>query len=413
MKKYLLSLIFLITVQVSAQLTSVPQYPTEYDSIKIIFDASKGGRGLVGYTGVVYTHTGVITSLSNGQWSHVIGSWGNNQVQPALTRIGIDLYELKIGYPRQFYSVTNPAEQILKLAFVFRSADATRQTEDLFLTIFSSGVSIIVNNPQVNVEFGDPLRSPGFANPGDTVAINVQAVAIQTQLSSLKLYINNNLVAQTTQNELNFNFIAASYTQGAHNAMVVAADTASLADTMRFVMFVNPAVENAPLPANVKPGINIFPDYTVTLAIFAPYKKFIYVIGSFNDWKVNTSYFMKKHQVTADSVVWHITLPGMTPGSEKLFQYLVDGNIRIADPYSEKVLDPWNDQYIPGATYPNLTPYPSGKTNFPLSVFQTGLQPYQWQVTDFVSPKKTDLVIYELLIRDFLAAHDFKTLRIL
>ena len=25
---------------------------------------------------------------------------------------------------------------------------------------------------------------------------------------------------------------------------------------------------------------------------------------------------------------------------------------RIGDPYSEKILDPWNDQYIPSTTYP-------------------------------------------------------------
>ena len=61
-------------------------------------------------------------------------------------------------------------------------------------------------------------------------------------------------------------------------------------------------------------------------------------------------------------------------------------------------------------TYPNLKPYPTGKTNQMVSVLQTNQTPYQWQVTDFQKPAKTDLVIYELLLRDFLTTHDYKTL---
>jgi 1,4-alpha-glucan branching enzyme len=168
-------------------------------------------------------------------------------------------------------------------------------------------------------------------------------------------------------------------------------------------------VQNVPLPAGSVPGINYINSNTVTLALFAPYKEFAYVIGSFNDWKVNTNYFMKKHQVTADSVVWWITLNGITPGQETIFQYLVDGTIRIADPYTEKVSDP-DDSGINGSTYPNLIPYPYGKTGYPATVIQTNQTPYQWQVTNFQGPAKTDLIIYELLIRDFLAAHKYSTL---
>ncbi|MCZ6703875.1 MAG: alpha-amylase family glycosyl hydrolase, partial [Ignavibacteria bacterium] len=37
--------------------------------------------------------------------------------------------------------------------------------------------------------------------------------------------------------------------------------------------------------------------------------------------------------------------------------------------------------------------------------------PYPWQITDFEKPPTEKLVIYELLIRDFLETHDYKTLR--
>ncbi len=187
MKRILTVLLIVFYGYAFAQVVTVPEYATENDSIKIIFDATQGGQGMMGYTGVLYTHTGVITSTSGGGWSHVIGTWGNNTTQPSLTRLGPNLYELVIGNPRVFYSVTNPNEHILKLAFVFRSASASQQTEDIFVNLYEAGLNIVVQNPQVSVPYGDPLRSPAFANPDDTVNIQVSAVQIGTLVQSLKL----------------------------------------------------------------------------------------------------------------------------------------------------------------------------------------------------------------------------------
>ena len=78
---------------------------------------------LLNYTGTVYAHTGVTSNV--GTWQHVIGSWGQTN-QPALTRLGANLYKLTVGFPRTFYSVTNPSEQILQLDIVFRSADGSK-----------------------------------------------------------------------------------------------------------------------------------------------------------------------------------------------------------------------------------------------------------------------------------------------
>ena len=110
MKNLLYVFLFAITVySVSfAQIvTSDPDYPTQYDSIVVFFDATQpGAAALLNYTGTVYAHTGVTSNA--GQWQHVIGGWGNNTNQPALTRINSNFYKLVIGYPGTFYSVTNP-----------------------------------------------------------------------------------------------------------------------------------------------------------------------------------------------------------------------------------------------------------------------------------------------------------------
>ena len=135
--------------------------------------------------------------------------------------------------------------------------------------------------------------------------------------------------------------------------------------------------------------------------------------ASVNDWKVETDYFLNRWAEGPDYVVWWITLTNISPGVEYAYQYFVDGDsdIRIGDPFGHKVLDPWNDQYIDPLTYPNLKPYPQGKTKWPVTTVQTGLSPYPWQITNFNKPPKEKLVIYELLIRDFLDDRNYQTLK--
>ena len=90
---------------------------------------------------------------------------------------------------------------------------------------------------------------------------------------------------------------------------------------------------------------------------------------------------------------------------------MIDESIRIPDPYTTKVLDPWNDKYIDAATYPDLKPYPEGKADGLVISLSTRPPQYVWDNSTFTPPAKDDLIIYELLVRDFVAAHDFKTIR--
>lgn len=409
--KFLLFAFIFVCSEIFPQIVvTVPAYPTQTDSITVYFDATQpGAEELLNYTGTVYAHTGVTTNY--GTWQHVIGVWGNNTNQPALTRDSANHYHLTIGYPRIFYSVTNPAEQISALDFVFRSSDATRQTHpDIFIDLYEPGLNLVVNSPAVNLGFGDPLRSPVFSGENDTINISITSVAVGTVTSSISLYINGTLTAQSDSNEIAYQFLASNYSVGAQIITAIAADTSNLRDTINFAIMINPTVTNLPLPVGNVHGINYTSTTSVTLALYAPYKDFVYVLGDFNDWKVDTSYYMYRDEVTQDSVIWWLTINNLTPGEEYAFQYFVDGKIRIGDPYTEKVLDPANDQFISDTTYPNLKPYPYGKTADIVSVLQTDQQPFQWQVNNFQRPAKTNLVIYELLIRDFVSTHNYNTL---
>jgi hypothetical protein len=114
---------------------------------------------------------------------------------------------------------------------------------------------------------------------------------------------------------------------------------------------------------------------------------------------------------TPDGFRHWIRITGCDPGLEYGYQYLVSGGIKIADPYTTKVLDPNNDPFITATTYPNLKPYPTGKTTGIVSVMQTAKPAYSWQAGSYTRPDKKSLVIYELLLRDFVSAHDWKTLK--
>lgn len=168
------------------------------------------------------------------------------------------------------------------------------------------------------------------------------------------------------------------------------------------------AIKNAPLPAGVKEGINIIDNSTVTLVLYDKdknnaHKDYAHVVGDFNSWKLTND---DKSQMYRDDVAacWWITLTGLNPTREYAFQYYVgtktDGSTRLADAYARKILDPDNDKSISNATYPDNKTYPTGAIGI-ASVFKIQSDAYNWKVTNYTVADKNNLVIYELLLRDF------------
>ncbi len=173
----------------------------------------------------------------------------------------------------------------------------------------------------------------------------------------------------------------------------------------------SPTVTEEAVPAGMVDGINfnISDNTKVTLVLYAPNKEYINLIGDFNNWqRDDTNYLLKKD--SSKDRFW-IELTGLTEQTNHMYQYLVDGTLRIADPYSTTVLDESNDQFINNTTYPNLPSYPTGDTAHSVTLLRTGDEIFDWQIPNFEPPAKTDLVIYELLIRDFDALHSFDAVK--
>ncbi|MDF1612640.1 alpha-amylase family glycosyl hydrolase [Stygiobacter electus] len=419
MKLKLTFIVLFLPIIIFSQTTfsTNPQYPVQTDKITITFDVKNATHQnkIAGYTGKVYAHTGVTLKIGNGtqqRWQNVIGNWGDNNVQPELTRISTDVYQITINNPRNFYKVTDSNTKITELCFVIRSSDGTKQTEDIFVPIYFSGLNISFDQPKINVQYNDPMRSPYFVKTNDTINISVSVTEVGTKLKTAKLYVNGIEKSQTSTNQLTYKYIANNFPSGKNEIKVVAIDTLDMKDSSTIALMKNPEIKNLPLPTGNDFGINYQASPTeVILALYAPQKKFIYVIGDFNDWKVDTTYFLNRYEVRPDSVIWWIKLTNLSPAREYSFQYFIDGEIRVADPYTDKILDPNNDRYISTSTYPNLKTYPDGLTSEIVSVFQTAQNSYNWKTTNFTRPSKEKLVVYELLVRDFTNAHTFKAIR--
>lgn len=157
------------------------------------------------------------------------------------------------------------------------------------------------------------------------------------------------------------------------------------------------------IPRGLRDGVTVISDDSLAFVLFAPKKQEVYLIGDFNDWKTSDKYKLNK---TGDRF-W-IKIGGLQTGKEYICQYLIDKTIKIADPYSSKISDPWNDKDIPTTIYPNLISYPAGKTTEIAMVVNTSPTAYSWRITDFKTGNTNNLVIYEMLLRDFTAESSVK-----
>ena len=157
-----------------------------------------------------------------------------------------------------------------------------------------------------------------------------------------------------------------------------------------------PEVPVTPTIGSLRDGITVISDDSLAFVLFAPKKQTVHLIGDFNNWTVSDSYKMKK-----DGDRFWIKIGNLQKGKEYICQYLIDNSIRIADPYTSKVSDPDNDRYISNNVYPNLIQYPTGKTSEIAMVVNTAPASYSWKVNTFRVDKPDNMVIYEILIRDF------------
>ncbi len=413
--KRLILLLFavLIIFSLQAQLLSfTTDFPLDNSNLSITMDANKGSKGLLNHPATdVYVHTGVITNLStsSSNWRYVKFNQNFNLPNALLqaTSLGGNKWQFNITDIRAYYGV--PAgETILKVAILFRSGDGTKKQantdgSDMYIPVYAAG--------EFAVRFTSPFMQPTYNMVPEPINVSIPAAipvtAVSSKNAALTIRYDGNQIgtvaaAQTVSGTTNVT------TECQHIITVEADDNGTFKrDTVNFS--ITPAsYPTGARPAGLKDGITYENNNTeAVLILYAPLKNKISVVGDFNNWLQTCNGLLKK-----DGDYFWTRITGLTAGTNYRYQYIVDDTIRVADPYSELVLDPNNDQFISAATFPNMPVYPIGKTTGGfVGVLTPGEAAYNWTSNSYVRPDKKDLMIYELLVRDFTAAQNWQTLK--
>ncbi|WP_303317315.1 alpha-amylase family glycosyl hydrolase [Flavivirga abyssicola] len=404
MKKFTIPFIFLFFAFSHAQKQDVtysisPTPFEEANSITITFDGASIDEAAWGVTnnGLYLWSWSFDSNLANLQDCPTNGDWTNSNETNRLTyNSSTDEYTITFT-STIFYNRTG----IGRIGFLIKAKDGTgnKQSEDYLADVGLFQVSLTA-----------PSNLTTILNSGDNLSIS----ATNTGGNANYVLKANGSIINTQNNIASYSYTDMNIT--INKSYVLETTVGGETKTKSFSVLIDPGNDFSIMPQTYLDGITYDEsDPTkATLVLYATGKDFVYVAGSFNNWQPNATYAMKRDP-SRNNKFW-ITLTGLTPGQIETYQYwAIDKTpisnspalVKTADPYSTLVLSPFDDPSIPASTYPNLPPYPSGQER-EVTVLQTNQTPYNWQVTNFNKPKKEDLIIYEVLIRDFDADRNFQ-----
>ncbi|MEC4004613.1 alpha-amylase family glycosyl hydrolase [Flavobacterium sp. SUN052] len=413
MKKNILALwisILFSTIAFS-QVTISPATFNVTDAITITVSFPTGTCNTMGTAPVkVYMHSG-IGDDTNAFGFAVVGNWGTDDGVGLMTNNGNGTWSKTITPSTYFNLNSTQQANATKLGMVFRNTTGSQT-----LKLAPSCSDFIFNVGQFQVSLTSPtVNSSTVINSGGS--INITASNTNGN-ANYDLKANGTIIpAASASGVSSYSYTPTNITSNQSYELVITQGAAS--QSKKFNVIVNPGTITQAIPTGLEDGINYnSTDLTkATLVLDAPGKDFVYVAGSFNNYQPNTSYAMRKDGTNGK--FW-LELTGLQSGVVNTYQYwVVDQTptanspalVKTADPYSTLVLSPFDDPYISAVSYPNIPTYPAGQER-EVTVLQTGQTPYAWSsaTTNFVKPSKDNLVVYEVLIRDFDAARNFQTL---
>ncbi len=365
------------------------------ENVVITFYADQGNKGLMGLTAStpIYAHTGVITNLSNGGWAYA-PSWLDNSEKYKLEYVDTNTWTLNIGDIRTYYGITNEDEIVEQLAFVFRTANGSKEGKtatggDIFLDVLPAGFQL---------EF---KSNSSMVLSSQTATVTFTATT--TAKADIKIYIDD-----TTSTPIASAKSATSlekvytFSEG-DDCNVIAVATNGIDTAEQTIAICYPGnSQQKDYPGGV-PQMGAVADASgnVTFCIAAPNKTNAMIIPSWDNYAPKSHNVMYYTDVNGIRYFW-ITVEDLDPDTEYPYYYLIDEETAVGDPYARLVLDPYSDKWLSDGTYPGLISYPSEVTNNAmLAVYKGTRDDYDWQVKDFQGVDQTELVIYELLVRDF------------
>lgn len=313
------------------------------------------------------------------------GIWENSGLTHRLEQVSEDHFQISL-VPSRFYG----REGIGSIGFLVKARNGTgdKKSQDYVIDVGRFGLKLELPS--------GPLTILDTAGP-----VSIQATASLPVF--FKLYVNDSLTHTTDHPNTVFQYDTSIHRNTYFRLLAVHQEEEKFVD---FSILIKPNVRIQPLPDQVRDGLNRNEDHPneLTFVLYAPHQEWVHVIGNFNNWRVHDQYLM--HLDTAQDRYW-ITLPRPENDADILYQYLVNYEVNIADPFSKLILDPHHDVYIDSTLWPDLPDYPGQFTDQAVTWVRQNVEEYPWQITDFIPPDRHQLVVYELLIRDFDLRHSF------
>lgn len=163
-----------------------------------------------------------------------------------------------------------------------------------------------------------------------------------------------------------------------------------------------PACKAEAFPGGGAPqmGATLNADGTVTFCLAATGKDDVLLVGSWNNYELTPAQQMNYTDVDGQRYFW-LNMEGLEQGKDYIYYYLMDGQTAVGDPYARLVVTP-DDKYIPEWVFPDMPAYDMlALPGVNAAVYNSAVNDYDWQVTDFKGVDQSDLIIYEMLLRDF------------
>ena len=386
----LLAVLFCVLgAQAQSNIYSEPS-PLQISSknVEVYFNATGTPLANMPATTKIYAHTGYAVDGKQSDWINA-PAWGTNTDKYLLQYVSPNLWMLYIGDIMDYYGITDPSTNVTSLNFVFRNAGGSTQTKDLFLNVVAEGLQVILSSSQ------GKLLSQENAYTELSMKCSMTA--------DLELLVDGTTIASGK----NVNTLSQYYTFPAPGDYKVIGRATANGETVEEIMTVSylPDPQAIDYPGGTpKMGPVTNPDGSVTFCLGAIGKEQVVIVGSWNNYQYSASQVMN-YQDTSNGRYFWTTIEGLDPTQMYLYWFVIDGGAYIVgDPYARLVLDKNNDQWIDNGTFPNIPAYPSVELegmNVPVAIYQGNINDYDWQCTDFTLPDRTNLIVYELLFRDF------------
>ncbi|MDE6197581.1 MAG: hypothetical protein K2F91_06930, partial [Muribaculaceae bacterium] len=400
----LFALLVMAMMPLSAQIvTTSPSLLQEGSpDVVLTYDAASplGNKGLegLGTNFDVYAHIGVLTTKSKNtdDWRYVVAPWPNtgnqslaNTDKNRLTRVADNTYELRIGSIRDYFGIKDADEHVKTIVLVFRNADGSREGK----TASGGNIMVDVKADGFAIELVSDHPDRVISGPA-TITYTLRA----TEAADLSLSVDGVAFAsKSAATEL-----VASYDFKSHGTFAVEGKAVYGGKD-----YTAKAEVSYPAPSSAKDYPGGTPkmgavrnaDGSVTFCLAAPGKSSVQMVPSWDNYQILDKNLMNYQDYQGNRYFW-TTVSGLADDVWYSYYYIVDDSYKVADPYAHLVLDCYSDEYLRPSVWRDAPRHPGAPyQDIMMAVYRGDIDDYEF--SPFTIPDHDNLVVYELLFRDF------------